>query len=168
MPDSNKNKEKFSRRLSYEIRNHKRYAVLYENGRLADIRRMSKGVTKQEISSNLKKNNSLYENKIRVRLTNFTEVTVFGNRAPRKSVLKAQYVIHAQIEKGKTVTARSDQMAFPLDKKEMKEQAYERFYGLFSEAILGDRYDPKAGEDLVAKMGKQLQIREGYVFYSKI
>lgn len=164
--------QKFTRRLSYETRGQgkskSRYAVLRENGRIADIRKLNKRITKEQISNNLKQNNSLYENKIRVRLTNFTEVTVFGNRAPNRSALKAQYVVHAQIEKGKIVTARSDQMMFPLDKKEMKEQAYQRFYGLFSEAVLGDRYDPKAGEDLVAKMGRKVQIREGFVFYKKI
>lgn len=162
-----KNKE-FSRRLTYEIRNHHRYAVLREDGRIADIRRMNKKLTKEQISKNLKQNNSLYENKLRVRLTNYTEITVFSTRAPSKSVIKAQYVIHAQIEKGKIITARSDQMFFPLDKKYMKEQAQQRFYGLFSEAIMGEVYDPKLGEELLAKMANKVSVREGFVFYKKI
>ena len=168
MASSPKKKKEFSRRLSYEIRGGHRYAVLREDGKIADLRRLNKKITKEQISRNLKQNNSLYENKLRVRLTNFTEITVFSNRAPSKSVIKAQYVIHAQIAKGKIVTARSDQMMFPLDKKAMKEQAYHRFYGLFSEAILGDRYDPKEGEDLLKKMSNEVSVREGFVFYRPV
>lgn len=77
---------------------------------------------------------------------------------------KIQYVISGTLPDGSVITARSQQHDIYYSKENMRDEAYESFLERLAQSQ-NLSYDADEGKKVLDMIGKDIRIREGYVYY---
>ena len=137
-------------------------------GRIINKKKWGSKFTLIDAKRQYKQTKSFDKNIIKTQLYAVRETTDYRKGA-RRPTGKSQYVITASTKDGKTISARSySKFSEESSKKEIIEEARERFFSNYAEAS-GVGYDKELGEEEFnedKENNKILDYKEGWVSYA--